>query len=329
MGATYSCMLLAYHGRHGKMFVNRFVRLLPKSRLKKALAYFNRGDYRKACKEFEYFQPEIAAGIAGQDHEMVRMYMVESYVEFAKILSADCKYKEAVSQLENAIELQPGYADVQYSLGWLYEKLNRRNEAREHFEIALDINPKYFRARVMLSKSYMDEGQKEETIDHLDQCLSDSPTFFMEQVKELIELVKSDSPADEREKIFHSLLAERPSSSQVAKQIALEAIQNGDHELATRELKRSLSMNPNYPDLHNLLGIAYANMGLIDDALLEFETALKIHPDYLKARLNMALTLYEKGSQQEAMLHLEKVLKLDPDNELAQNLLKELQPVMR
>lgn len=321
--------MLAFHGRHGEMFVNRFVRLLPKSRLKKALAYFNKGDYRKACKEFEYFQPEVASGVAGQDHEMVRMYMVESYVEYAKILSTDGKYKEAASQLEKAIDLQPGYADVQYSLGWLYEKLGRADDARVRFEAALDINPRYFRARVMLAKSYLDEGRNDDTLEHLDLCLSASPTFFMDQVKELIELVKSESSADEREKIFHSLLAERPSSSQVAKQIALEAIQNGDHELATRELKRSLSMNPNYPDLHNLLGIAYANMGLVDDALIEFETALKIHPDYLKARLNMALTLYEKGSQEEAMIHLEKVLKLDPDNELAQNLLKELQPVMR
>ena len=311
------------------MFVNRFVRLLPKSRLKKALAFFNKGDYRKACKEFEYFQPEVAMGIAGQDHEMVRMYMVESYIEYSKILSSESKYREAANQLEKAIELQPGYADVQYSLGWLYEKMGRTDDAREHFGNALHINPKYLRARVMLAKSFLDEGRNKETLDQLDLCLSASPTFFMDQVKELIELVKSESAADERDKIFHSLLAERPSSSQVAKQIALEAIQNGDHELATRELKRSLSMNPNYPDLHNLLGIAYANMGLIDDALLEFETALKIHPDYLKARLNMALTLYEKGSQEEAMLHLEKVLKLDHDNELAQNLLKELQPVMR
>jgi Tfp pilus assembly protein PilF len=141
--------------------------------------------------------------------------------------------------------------------------------------------------------------------------------------------VGSESSVEERDKIFHSLLAERPSSSQVSKEIALEAIQNGDHELATRELKKSLSMNPNYPDLHNLLGIAYANMGLIDDALLEFETAIKIHPDYLKARLNVALTLYEKGSRDEAMIHLEKVLQLDPENELAQNLLKELQPVTK
>jgi tetratricopeptide (TPR) repeat protein len=323
------CAHLTYHGRHGEMFVNRFVRLLPKSRLKKALAYFNKGDYRKACREFEYFQPEVASGTAGQDHEMVRMYMVESYIEYAKILSADGKYREASLELEKATGLQPGYADVQYSLGWLYEKLGRNDEARERFEKALDINPKYFRARVMLAKNCLYEGRKEETLAELDLCLSASPTFFMEQVTELIELVKSDSPAEEMEKILHSLLAERPSSSQVAKQIALEAIQNGDHELATRELKRSLSMNPNYPDLHNLLGIAYANMGLIDDALLEFETALKIHPDYLKARLNMALTLYEKGSTEEAMLHLEKVLKLDQDNELAQNLLKELQPVPR
>ena len=311
------------------MFVNRFVRLLPKSRLKKALAFFNKGEYRKACKEFEYFQPEVASGVAGQDNEMVRMYMVESYIEYAKILSSDGKYRDAAQQLEKALELQPGYADVQYSLGWLYSKLDRSDEARERFEAALEINPKYFRARVMMAKSYMEEGRKEETLDHLDKCLSSSPTFFMDQVKELIDLVKTDSSADEREKIFHSLLAERPSSSQVAKQIALEAIQNGDHEMATRELKRSLSMNPNYPDLHNLLGIAYANMGLVDDALLEFETALKIHPDYLKARLNMALTLYEKGSRDESMIHLEKVLKLDPDNELAQNLLRELQPVTR
>ena len=93
------------------------------------------------------------------------------------------------------------------------------------------------------------------------------------------------------------------------------------------ELKKSISADPNFPDLHNLLGIAYANMGLIDDALLEFETALKIHPEYLKALLNMALTLYEKSSHDEAMIYLERVLKIDPENELAQNLFKELQPV--
>ena len=162
------CALWTQDGRRGDMFVNRFVRLLPKSRLKKALALFNKGDYRKACREFEHFQSEIAAGIPGQDHEMVRMYMVESYIEYAKILSADGKYKEASLQLERAIELQPGYADVQYSLGCLYEKLHKIEESRERFEKALEINPRYFRARVMLAKSYLEEGRSEEALSELE-----------------------------------------------------------------------------------------------------------------------------------------------------------------
>jgi protein O-GlcNAc transferase len=310
------------------MFINRFVRLLPKSKLKRALDSFNKGDYRKACREFEAFQSTVE-GSTGQDQEMVRMYMVESYIECAKILSSSGNYREAAVQLERATALQPGYADVQFNLGSLYQRLGRVQEARVRFESALGINPKYFRARVMLAKSYLENGERERTIEELNRCMSAAPTFFLDQVKELIDIVRLESSVDEMDKIFHSLLAERPSSSQVSKEIALEAIQNGDHELATRELKKSLSMNPNYPDLHNLLGIAYANMGLIDDALLEFETAIKIHPDYLKARLNLALSLYEKGSREEAMVHLEKVLKLDPENELAQNLLRELQPVTK
>jgi tetratricopeptide (TPR) repeat protein len=66
---------------------------------------------------------------------------------------------------------------------------------------------------------------------------------------------------------------------------------------------------------------------MTDDAILEFETALKINPDYLKARLNLALAMYEKGSREDAMRNLEMVLELDPENELAVNLLRELQPV--
>ena len=313
------------------MFIDRFVRFVPKSGLKRALGYFNKGEYGKACKEFESYQSKtkIKGGDGGQDQEMVRMYMVESYIEYSKELSSKGKFEAASRQLEKAIELQQGYADVHFCLGALYEKLGRKLDSRHCVKRALEINPNYFKARVMLARSYQRDGEDKLALEELKACLSATPTFFVDQVNNLIELIWTDTSVEKQEEIFRRLLEDKPSSSQISKQISLKAIQNGDCDFAIAELKKSLSSNPNYPDLHNLLGIAYANKGMTDDALMEFEISLKLHPDYLKARLNMALTLYEKGAMEESMRHLNKVLMLDPDNELAKNLLNELQPVLQ
>jgi len=309
------------------MFSERFFRFIPRAGLKKALTYFNNGDYKRACREFELYLTRIAIEGKSQDQEMIRMYMVESYIEYAKRASRDGKHEDAVRTLEKAVELQPRYADIHSSLGILYAGRGRIEESRECFKRALEINPAYLRARVMLAKSYDDNGDSERAVAELETSLATAPSFFADQVKELARIIRNNAPANEREDAFRRLLEEKPSSAQVSKQIALESIQNGECEAAATELKKSLSINPHYPDLRNLLGIAYANRGMTDDAIMEFETALKINPDYLKARLNLALALYDKGARDDAMRNLEMVLELDPENELAVNLLRELQPV--
>jgi tetratricopeptide (TPR) repeat protein len=309
------------------MFVERFVRFVPKSGLKRALTHFNNGDYRRACKEFESHRSRAALDGKGQDQELMRMYMVEAYIGYAKQLTQESKHAEAAAALEKAAALQPRYADVHYSLGSTYVAMGKVAEARECFAQALDINPGYLRARIMLAKSYHETGENEKALESLETSLSTAPAFLLDQVKDLIRLIRFGSSGEERDILFRRLLEEKPTSAQVSKQIALEAIQNGEYDAAASELKKALSVSPNYPDLHNLLGIAFANRGMTDDAVIEFETALKIHPEYLKARLNLALALYEKGLRDDSMRNLEMVLELDPENELAVNLLHELQPV--
>jgi tetratricopeptide (TPR) repeat protein len=309
------------------MFSERFFRFVPRSALKKALTHFNNGDYRKACREFESYLSRIASEGKSQDQEMIRMYMVESYLEYAKAADREGKPAEAASALEKAVNLQPRYADVHLSLGRVYADMGRVGDSRESFNRALAINPAYLKARVMLAKSYNDAGEDDRAIEELVKSLATAPSFFAERVDELARLIRSKAAAEEREELFRKLLEDKPTSAQISKQIALESIHNGEYDSAIAELKRSLSMTPHYPDIHNLLGIAYANRGMTDDAVMEFETALKINPDYLKARLNLALALYEKGSRDESMRNLELVLELDPENELAVNLLRELQPI--
>lgn len=309
------------------MFIDRFICFLPRNSLKKALAFMNSGDYQKACREFEAYLSKNPGNLLAKDQEMVRMYMVESYIEFAKHLEEEKRIEKAARQLEKAVELEPRYADVHFKLGSLYEEVGNRVNARESIKRALAINPRYFKARVMLSMSYWLDYKNARGIEELEESLSCSPNFFLDEVKKLIEYLKYDPENEEIKSIFHQLLEDRPSSSQVSKQIALEAIQNGDYDFAMSELRKSLSLHPDYPDLHNLLGIAYANKGMTDDAVMEFEMALKIHPGYLKAQLNMALALYEKGDMEKARKYLDHIIEIDPENELARNLMNEVNPV--
>ncbi len=309
------------------MFIERYIRFFPKNNLKKAIGFLNKGDYRKACREFEAYIDHAGELDAGKDQELIRMYMIESYIEYSKKLEDDGDTSAAVKQLEKAIEIQPKYADVHYGLGNLYEKAGNRVDSRESLKRALMINPNYFKARVMLSRSYWLDGKYDRSEEELVASLSASPSFFIEQVQELAGMVKIDPGNEDIRDLFRKLLVERPSSSQVSKQLALESIQNGDYDFALAELRKALSFHPDYPDLHNMLGIAYANTGMTDDAIMEFETALKVNPDYLKARLNLALSLYEKGAWEESRKNLDMVIRIDPENVLAKNLMNELSPV--
>ena len=188
-----------------QMFIDKFVRFLPKSGLKKALRHFNKGEYGKACRAFESYLSRIANEPAAQDHEMVRMYMVESYIEYARELSERDDKKDAADQLERAIVLQPSYADVHYNLGILYDLLGRATAARDSYTRALTINPTYFRARVNLAQSYHADGNIENTVMELEASYAAAPNFFIEQVKKLISLVRTGSSPEEQDILFHQL----------------------------------------------------------------------------------------------------------------------------
>lgn len=311
-------------------FVKRFLKLFPKSSLRKAIDYLSCGEYAKACDQFEiYISNRNQSSVNDDKQELIRMYMSEAYIEYAKLLIEKGKLLEANGLLQKVIRLEPEYSDVYYMSAELNEKLGRLDQSRNNIRRALSINPKYFSARIFLAKLvYLLGKETEKCIEELKKSLSCAPGFYVERVKNLICEIKNGSEEENVLRQFKEILRERPSSAQVSKQIASESIQRGEYDPAIEELKKALSINPDFADLHNMLGIAFANKGLKDDAILEFKTALKINPDYIKAHLNIALSYYDKGSYEISLKHLDKVLGVDPKNELALNLKSELASVL-
>jgi tetratricopeptide (TPR) repeat protein len=308
------------------MFLKRFFKFVPRSEYSRALDLFNDGHYKKALRILEDL-------LGRQSHDddidlaTVELFACESHVALSKQRLNDGKLYDAIAEMESAVALKPSFADLRFGLGSLMIDAKRYDQATTHFHHALEINPKFFKAKLTLAKVMWLSGKREDAAATVEGAAADCPTFYREHVEHLSQGLRLGDSDEAVEQAFHELLDERPTSAQVRREVAVQAIQNGDYPEAVRELKKSIAVNPDYPDLHNYLGIAYGNSGMADDAIEEFETALKINPFYLKARLNLALALYDLGRFQEAHEHIERVLSVQPDNQLAKNLLAEIRTV--
>lgn len=308
------------------MFLKRLFNFIPKNEFSKALNLYNTGQYRKALKKFEELQ-SVSERNDDVDRATLDLYTCEAHVAIAKEHEARGELEAAASEMSTAVGIKPMFADLHYIHGTYNMRLGRHEDAKQSFRHSLEINNKFFRARVHLALALRATGERDASTDELLATRHSCPNFYRETLDKLVKACRSGAEDAEVNALFHELLEERPSSAQLSKELAVEAIQNGENDEAIRELKKAIALNPDYPDLHNYLGIAYGNEGMVDDAVQEFEVALKINPYYLKARLNLALVYYENGRFEEAQSQLDEVLGVQPDNQLANNLLEELRTV--
>jgi tetratricopeptide (TPR) repeat protein len=71
---------------------------------------------------------------------------------------------------------------------------------------------------------------------------------------------------------------------------------------------------PESVELHNVLGIARAADGRLDEAVAEFSRALDLEPDSAPTHWHLGAALASQGRREEALGHLERSVQLDPRN---------------
>lgn len=87
---------------------------------------------------------------------------------------------------------------------------------------------------------------------------------------------------------------------------------------AVGEYQKALGLGPSYADVHNRLAVCYREQGDHEQALEAFTRALEINPRYVEAYVNLGILLRRMGREEQAVTAWEKALALDPRNHLAQ-----------
>lgn len=208
-----------------------------------------------------------------------------AHLLLGSVLMEQGERSESIAQLTEAVRLLPNSARAQNALGEAFSKFGDLDAARKAFEKAAELDPRYAPAQVNLGRALVESGQFSQASPHLDRAIQ--------------------------------LLGQRPDAAYPHYLRAKIYSEGRQVERAAAELRRAISLQPDFAEAWSDLGSA--RKILLDDAgaLAAFEKAVRFAPNDPVAQERLGSELLNQGNAQEAVPHLEEAVRLDGQNQTA------------
>jgi tetratricopeptide (TPR) repeat protein len=184
---------------------------------------------------------------------------------------------EAIQHYEQALRLEPTFAQGYYDLGNALAKVGRLADAIDCYRQALQLKPYYVDAHNNLGVALAEAGRPSEAVVEYDEALQLNPDHFEAQNNLGNALIRLHRPA---EAIVH--------------------------------FQAALRINPGLAAAHYGWGLALAGLGRLPEAIVEYKQALRLKPDYARAHANLAGALANTGQLPEAIGEYAAALRLEP-----------------
>ena len=223
------------------------------------------------------------------------------------------RLNEAIAHFEEAIRLQPGYADAHYNLGVALDKVpGRAKDAIEQYEATLRLRPDEADAHNNLGNTLASVGREPEAIAQFQEALRLDPKHVEAHYNMGNALAALGRPQDAIAQ-FQEALRLRPGHIEAHFNLGNALNSVGRTPEAIVQYVEALLLRPDYPEAHYNLGNALNSAGRTREAIAQYEEVLRLQPGYADAHYNLGNALDSLGRSPEAIAQFEATLRLEPD----------------
>ena len=241
--------------------------------------------------------------------------MVEAKVNLGAALTHVGQYDEAIQMYQSALPFLSYRNPVILNLGLAYYKKRDYSNAHEQFEIIHRAEPTDSRIALLLADTNLHLDKPKDAVAILEPlAAANSQDMDFEYVygSALIAAGRSREGVPHLEAVGE---ATRSADAYVIAGQSLLALDEFEH--AKTDLEAALRLNPEFPGIHTLVGMARDKTGDTANAEAAFREALKINPDDFQANLYLGAILYQRRELPEAKPYLDRALKLNPTDNMA------------
>ncbi|HXE75254.1 MAG TPA: tetratricopeptide repeat protein [Candidatus Xenobia bacterium] len=230
---------------------------------------------------------------------------------------------DAANYLELAVVANPQDNQSLDSLGVVWAKQDRLDQALTAFQRATAIQPDYAEGYFNLGNAYLkagDSAQAERAFARAAELDPADPEKLLHYSSVLAQNGKNELAAT----VMERYLKLQPDDFEGYTQLGILHAKLGSLSRATEEFLRAISLNSEYPDAYRNLGIAYLAQEMPYRAAETLERAVALKPQDASSWFALADAYLRLGRQADAAQTLERVLELDPNHSQAAEALRRL-----
>jgi tetratricopeptide (TPR) repeat protein len=191
---------------------------------------------------------------------------------------------EAITQFQQALQLNPAYAEAHNNLGKALGHKGRVDEAITQYQQTLQVNPAFAEAHNKLGNALLQKGRLDEAISHLQKALEINP-----------------------------------DDAEACNNLGMALGQKGRVDEAIAHYQKALEIRPDYVEACNNLGVALGRKARVDEAIACYQKALELNPGYWLAHNNLGSAFLQKGNVGQAIAHFQQSLEIKPAQPAIQN----------
>ncbi|MGA2138107.1 MAG: tetratricopeptide repeat protein [Verrucomicrobiia bacterium] len=203
-------------------------------------------------------------------------------------------WKDSETLFRHALDVTRDNWLAHGSLGGALGRAGRIPEAIEHLEQALRINPDYADARCNLGAALGRAGRIPEAIAQYEQALRIEPDFAEAHYNLGVALCRVDRLTEAIGQ-FEQALQIKPDYADAHNNLGAALVRAGRLEEAIGQLEEALRIDPHRAEAHNNMGIAWWKAGKTQEAIEHWKRALRVDPNFADAHYNLGMASEASG----------------------------------